>query len=245
MRTGIIIQARMSSTRLPGKVLKDLPWGSGIPMLVQIVRRLKSIKQVDEIIIATTTKEADDPIAAVAKHECSCFRGSEDDVLSRYYYAASSYGLDTIARITSDCPCIDPYIVGHVIIDHLKKGLPYTSNVGVRSFARGMDTEVFSIDALKEACFNAKEPYQREHVTPYIQEHYRTQNVTAMEIYGTQKYTRPDLRITVDTPVDYALACCIYDELKPGFTYEDVVKLFEKKPWLALINADVTQKPTK
>jgi spore coat polysaccharide biosynthesis protein SpsF len=207
----------------------------------------------DDIIIATTVNAADDPIAALAKHECKCFRGSEEDVLSRYHDAAMAFGLDNIVRVTSDCPCIDPHIVDSTIRKHLGSGFACTSNVGARTFARGMDVEVFTMDALVDAHSNAKEQYQREHVTPYIHEHNRTQNLTAAELYGTQRFTRPDLRITVDTPLDYALACCIYDGMqgkfdstfKNRFTYEDVVALFEKKPWLAMINADVAQKPTK
>ena len=249
MRTGAIVQARMASTRLPGKVLMPLPWGSGISMLRLVVARLQRCTMLDAVIVATTTKVADNVIVKDITGACKYFRGPEDDVLGRYHGAAKAFGLDVVVRITSDCPFIDPSIIDAAIKKHAGSGFHYTSNVTFRTFPRGMDVEVFDVAALRDAHANAKEPYQREHVTPYIQEHFRTQNITAYEMYSKNRYTRPDLRLTVDTLPDYTLACIVSDEMRTStwnrFTYQDIVALFEKKPWLKDVNADVVQKPVK
>ena len=145
MKIGAILQARTSSTRLPGKVLKELPLGSGITALGQMIRRLKKSQKIDEIIVATTEEKSDDAIVQVAEKEnVKYFRGSLTDVLGRYYLAAKENRLDIVVRITGDCPCIDPQIVDLVIERHLGEKGDMTSNVVKRSYPDGLDVEVLS-----------------------------------------------------------------------------------------------------
>jgi spore coat polysaccharide biosynthesis protein SpsF len=236
----------MSSTRLPGKVLLKLPYGGDVTILQQVIRRLKRVKSVNEIIIATTENPCDDPIMEVSvKEKVKWSRGSENDVLARYYTAAKKHNLDLVVRITSDCPCIDPQVVDNAIKNHLESGVDYTQN-SLESFPRGQDTEVFGIRVLEEVYLRAKEPYEREHVTVYIYNNpklYRLQRIVA-----EPGLNRPDLRLTVDTWPDYALLCCIYDELYKSnacFSFREIVELLDKKPWLSFINKEIVQKSTK
>lgn len=245
MKTGIIIQARVSSERLPNKVLKELPYAGGVTVLGQVIRRLKKIRScVDEIIVATTIGAKDNPIEKIAESEgVNCFKGDENDVLSRYYHAAMHYKLDIIVRITADCPCIDPAITASVIDRHKEARSEYTSNTLLRTYPRGFDTEVFHFNALKQAYQCAKKDYEREHVTPFIYlnpEKFRILNVPA-----PQELAGPDIRITLDTEEDYALLAAVYDYLYPRNNYFDayeIADLFREKPWLKLINIKVRQK---
>ena len=136
LKTGIIIQARTSATRLPAKVLKDLPYGSGISVLAQCIRRCKQAKKADQVIVATTVDPADEAIVKIAKKEkVKYFKGSLQNVLERYYLAAKENKLDRVVRITSDCPCIDPKIIDHAIAVHEKEKADYASNTVQRTFA--------------------------------------------------------------------------------------------------------------
>lgn len=245
MKTGVIIQARSSSTRLPKKVLKELPYGSGITVLHQVIRRLKKAKKLDDIIVATTTEREDKKIVKVAEGEnVKWFRGSKDDVLSRYYLAAKQNKLDTIVRITSDCPCIDPEIVDLVVEKHIRSNADYTSNCLRRTFLHGLDTEVMSFQTLEKTFHEAKQDFEREHVCPYI---YKTRpdffKITSVR--APKGLNFPDIRITLDTEEDYALLCAVFDCLYPRnkfFSTEDIIELFKKKPWLKLINKKIIQK---
>ena len=166
---GAIIQARTSSTRLPGKVLLELPYGSGITVLQQVIRRLKQSKKIDTIVVATTEDRADDAIVDIASREgVLSFRGSKDNVLERYYQAAKAFGLETIVRITSDCPCIDASVVDTTIDQYFTANADYSSISAARTFPHGLDHEVFSFAALETTYKNATEDYEKEHVTPYI-----------------------------------------------------------------------------
>ncbi|UCD55373.1 MAG: glycosyltransferase family protein [Candidatus Omnitrophota bacterium] len=244
MKIGAIVQARYSSTRLPGKILKELPSGSGITVLDQVIRRLKRSKKINEIIVSTSLEKSADRILAVAKREgVGYFRGSKENVLSRYYLSAKRNNLDLIVRICSDCPCIDPGVIDSVIEKHIKKNADYTSNTLERTYPRGLDTEVFNFDILEKTYKNAKKKYEKEHVTPYICENptlFKISPVTApKKLYG------PDIRITLDTNEDYALLCAVYSFLytrNKYFTASDIIRLFKKKPWLKLINKNVIQK---
>ncbi len=241
-KVGIIVQARVGSTRLPRKVLKPLPYKSEKTVLDRVLERLKRVRKADLIVVATTKKSEDDAIVEVAKKQnVAVFRGSEKDVLSRYYEAAKEFGIDTVVRITSDCPCIDPSLVDKVVDFHFKEGADYTRNV---DFPRGLDVEVIDFKALERAHLEATHPSDREHVCPYI---YRTAPEKFKLAYYTAKgkLKRPDIRITLDTEEDYALLCAVFDYLypkNPFFGAEEVVELFEEKPWLALINRKVRQK---
>ena len=244
MRTGVIIQARMSSTRLPGKIAKELPYGSGITVLEQVIRRLKKCKQITDIIVATTTDREDIKAVKLAKKEkVAFFRGSKEDVLSRYYFAAKKYKLDTIVRVTSDCPCIDFNVADDMIKSHFKSKADYTSNTVKRSFPHGLDIEVFSFEVLEKIHSIAKNKYEREHVTLGIYKRPEMFNINSVK--SSLPVFARNIRITVDTIEDYALLCAVYDFLYKKnrfFTAKEIAELFKNKPWLYLINKKVKQK---
>ncbi len=244
MNTGVIVQARMTSTRLPGKVLRELPYGSGVSVLEQVIDRLTRARKIDTIIIATTINSADDKIVDITKKKkVSCFRGSETDVLSRYYLAAKKNRLDIVVRVTSDCPCIDPEIVDLIITEHVKQKVDYTANSLDKTYPHGLDAEVFNFDVLEHAYKNAKKDYDKEHVTPYIRMHFDIFKILSMR--APVELNAPDIRITLDTEEDYSLLCCVYDYLyskNKYFNAYDVVSLFKTKPWLKLINKKIMEK---
>ena len=241
MKTIIINQARMTSTRLPGKVMKEV---LGKPLLEYQFERLQRVKEADELIIATTNNDSDQPIVELCKRlGIAYYCGSEEDVLSRYYEAATQLGADVIVRVTSDCPLIDPSIVDRVIKLYKDKrdNYDYVSNTLTRSYPRGMDTEVFSYKVLEEAFINAKEKPEREHVTPYIcwqPERYRLGNVSHHEDQSRHRWT-------VDQIEDFLLIENIIKALypdKPHFNMTDVLDILKENPeWLKL-NAEVEQK---
>lgn len=245
MKIGAIIQARTSSTRLHGKVLKELPYHSGVTVLHQVIRRLKKSNKIKEIIIATTTDEEDDAIVKVSDAETvKWFRGSKEDVLSRYYLAAKENSLDVIVRITSDCPCIDPEIVDMVISEHMETKADYTSNHLIRTFPHGLDTEVLTFEALERASCEATHDFEREHVCPYIHKT-NADLFKIIVVEAPSELHAPDIRITLDTEDDYALLCAVFDYLYHDhemFKTKDIIDLFMKKPWLKLINKKVVQK---
>lgn len=248
MNIGAIIQARTGSTRLPNKILKYLPQDSGITVLQQDIRRIRESKYLNEIIIATTENTEDDDIIEISQKEnVKYFRGAESDVLARHYFAAKENNIDIIVRITSDCPCIDSEIVDMVIEEYLKdESYDFVATVLERTFPIGFDVEVISFLALEKAYIEAKKDYQREHVTDYIYENpdkFKLKNVSA-----TDKYKKPELRITLDTKEDYMLLCAIYDYLyykNNNFSSKDVIELFDEKPWLFYINNISIQKKDK
>jgi spore coat polysaccharide biosynthesis protein SpsF len=241
---GAIIQARSTSSRLPKKVLKPLPFNSSITVLEQVIRRVKKSKLLDEIIVATT--ESDKEIVEIAKKEnVKYFIGDEKDVLSRYYFAAKENNLDTVVRITSDCPCIDWELIDKTIEKFLKEKIDYISNTTEGKLPRGLDVEVLTFKALEKAYLNAKEKFEREHVTPYIYNNKDKFKISFLSI--PDELSAPDIRITLDTEEDYALLCIVFDELyykNPFFKTEDIIKLFKEKPYLKLINKKVMQKKT-
>lgn len=244
MRIGAIIQARVSSTRLPGKILKKLPYGSDTTVLDQVISRLKRSRRIDEIIVATTVKRCDGKIVSIAaKHRVKCFRGSENDVLSRYFLCASKNKLDIIVRITSDCPCIDPNIVDGIIARHLTSKADYTSTTLERTYPRGLDAEVFGIKVIEEAYKKARKNYEREHVTPYI--YMKKGRFKIVQAKAPATLCDPDIRITLDTAEDYALLSAVFGYLyknKKYFGAYDIVRLFGRKPWLRTVNMRVVQK---
>jgi len=244
MKIGAIIQARMGSTRLPEKVMKKI---AGKTVLEHVIERVKQSDLINEIIIATTTHERDDAIEAEAlRCGVKVFRGSEEDVLSRYYLAAKKNNLDIIVRITSDCPLIDPIVLDEIVGYYLKHDYDIVSNAGPdicnRTYPRGLDTEVFSFEVLENAFNNATEKYQREHVTPYIYE-----NSTNIFYYKNNiDYSK--YRWTLDTDEDFKLISEIYKHMfngKHDFYMNDIIKLFEQNPQLYEINAHVKQKEIK
>ena len=244
MNTVAIIQARMGSTRLPGKVLRKI---LGQPMLAREVERIAGAKLVNKIVIATSTNPADSSVAALAGAlGLACYRGSETDVLDRFYQTAQKLSAHNIIRLTGDCPLIDPQIIDQAVSVFASSSVDYVSNHNLRSFPVGMDVEVFKFTALKLAWQQANSAYDREHVTPYIYNpahHFRIK-----EFVAPPKLRRPKLRLTVDEPADLKLVRRLYRLLyphKPRFTLEDILQLLDTNPDLASINSQVTQKPAK
>ena len=240
MRVVAIIQARMGSTRLPGKVLLDL---AGEPMLVRDMNRLSRVETLDEVVVATTVGPADDAIVDLCQaREWLYFRGSEEDVLDRYYRAAQEYQADAVVRVTSDCPLIEPEVVGQVVKAFLERQpeLDYASNTAPeRTFPRGLDIEVMRFDALERAWHKDDNSGWREHVTPYIRRH-----PERFETYGVlNKEDLSRMRWTVDTPEDLAFVRRVYLHFgHDRFSWRDVLSLLDKHPeWLA-INQNVEQK---
>jgi len=259
VKTVTIIQARYASSRLPGKVLLPI---AGQPMLVWVVERVRRAKTVDEVLVATTTDSADEAVAALcAERGYACVRGSQFDVLDRYYQAARLAQADVIVRITADCPLIDPGEIDHTVGEFLRTGADFAANrlppPWKRTYPIGLDTEVCSFAALQRAWQEASEPYQREHVMPYLYVNspvvdgrdfrgfapdapFRILYVNSEQDYG-------EMRWTVDTASDLELLRQIYARLgeRQDFTWLDVLALFEREPALAHINASVEHKTLK
>jgi spore coat polysaccharide biosynthesis protein SpsF len=210
MKRVIIIQARMSSTRLPGKVLMDV---SGRPMLAQQLWRLKQCKMVDEIVIATTTNASDDPVVELAKQEqVPWFRGSEQDVLSRFVGAARQLQAEVIARVTGDCPLIDPTVIDRVITELVEHSTEcdYASNVLRRTFPRGLDVEAFFWDVLLRIDRLAQSQAAREHVS-IVPRSERPDLFLCRSVEDSQDNS--DLRWTVDTATDLKVIRAFYTAL--------------------------------
>jgi spore coat polysaccharide biosynthesis protein SpsF len=244
MKTVAIIQARMGATRLPGKVLRAL---CGYPVLGHVIRRVKAASRLDAVVVATTVAPADDVVAAECPHwGAACFRGSEQDVLSRYHGAAQMAGAEAIVRITADCPLYDPTLLDRMLADFAQPdaagAIPdCMSNVIERSFPRGLDTEIVTFAALDRTHREAAQPYEREHVIPYIYQH---QNLFRVRSYK-EKPNLSGHRWTLDTPEDWQFIEAVYQELhREGqlFTTGDVLNLLKKRPELAKLNAHVEQK---
>lgn len=243
MKTVVIIQARMTSTRLPGKVLMEL---AGEPMLARQIARLRRCREADELMLATTTNADDDPLVALARDlGVGCFRGSEHDVLARYVGAARQAAADLVARVTSDCPLIDPAETDRVIaaLKARRATHDYAANVLDRRLPRGLDTEALWADALERAARMAESAPAREHVTYFLvrerPEWFRRHSVRAGD--GDDS----DLRWTVDTPDDLALVRRLYDDLnlaeRPA-PFRDIVAHVRRHPEIAAINGHIAQK---
>lgn len=240
-KTVAIIQARFSSSRLPGKALLPI---CGRPLLALMIERVKRGKRIDEIWIACTDRIADDPIAALAEKEgVRCFRGDENDVLDRFLKTGRKSGGDVLVRLTGDCPLIDPLLVDEVVsmFQKAKGQLDYASNCVERTYPDGLDVEVFSREALEKAAKEAKHPFFRQHVTPYIHgRHQRPLSSGSFRIgsfKGNKDYSH--LRWTVDEKEDYILVKKIFEALYPAkknFGWLDVVQLQQSEPDLLKIN---------
>lgn len=210
MKRVIIIQARMTSTRLPGKVLMDL---AGRPMLTQQLRRLKNCRLADDIVVATTTNDADTPLVELAgREEVRWFRGSEQDVLSRYVGAAREARAELIVRVTADCPLIDAEVVDRVIeeLGAHDSTCDYASNVIERTFPTGLDAEALFPDTLERVQRLARTASAREHVTLLI---YRERPELFLLRSLKDRENNSDLRWTVDTPEDLAYVRRLYEDL--------------------------------
>jgi spore coat polysaccharide biosynthesis protein SpsF len=238
VRTIAIIQARMGSTRLPGKVLADL---GGESVLARVVCRLRRADLIDDIVVATTDSTADDAIISECRRlGVVWFRGSETDVLDRYYQTAGAYDAAAVVRITADCPLIDPDLVDETIRKFQNRSADYASNAIQRSYPRGLDVEVFTMVSLKLAWEAATHSHEREHVTPYFYEHPELFRLASL--VGTTDYSR--YRWTLDTQEDLQLLLAIYGRFanRDKFTWREVIALMEREPYLFDFNSNVRQK---
>lgn len=230
-----IVQARMGSSRLPGKVLEDI---AGDTMLGQVVARVRAARTIDEVVIATSTAPADDQIVREADRlGAGVFRGSETDVLSRYLGAARLYGASVIVRVTSDCPLLEPSVIDHVV-ESLRWDVDYASNTHQRTFPRGLDVEALFRETLELIASKATSPAAREHVTAYIFE--RSSEFRLRHVVDSVDHS--DLRWTVDTPEDLELVRRIYALSSQRLPYHRLVELVRTRPDLTAINAHVEQK---
>jgi spore coat polysaccharide biosynthesis protein SpsF len=233
-----IVQARMGSTRLPGKVLKDL---GGESVLARVVRRLRRSVEISQVIIATTILPADEAIVRECDRlKLACFRGSDSDVLDRYYRAAQAFRANTVVRITSDCPLIDPALVDTTIKALFRENVDYATNANPRTFPRGLDAEAFTFAALDRARSEAIQSYEREHVTPYFYEHPELFRLASVENSVDQSIHR----WTLDTKEDLALIREIYLRFgnRDDFSWEEALAAVEREPELAELNANTLQK---
>ncbi len=236
MNTVAIIQARVSSTRLPGKILKKI---EGKTILEHVIDRVKAAQNLDDIIVATTVRKEDLEIVKLcASLGISVFCGSEDDVLDRYYQAARLFKVNHVVRITSDCPLIDFKIIDDVTDLYFKEKVDYVSNTIPETFPDGEDVEVFSFKALKTAWKNAKMSSEREHVTPYLKNNpkiFRTVNFKC-KIYLADK------RWTIDEPEDFEFIRIVYENLYPQdllFGMDKILLFLKKHPEVKRINKNI------
>lgn len=240
---GVIVQARMTSQRLPGKVMIRI---CGKPIIEHIYERLQRCRNISDIILAIPDAKESDPLEEQAKSmNCHFYRGDEHDVLSRYYHAAKAFGVDTIIRITGDCPLVDPTVIDRLVEDFLGKGTYDYMAVGSEgNFPRGLDSEIFGYETLEKVHREARLEYEREHVTPYIYQHPDLFRVLFIEAQG--KLRRPELRLTVDTEEDLLLIREIFSALQNNygnhFSIEDVLTLLDVNPYLQSINKHIVQK---
>lgn len=220
-----ILQARVSSSRLPGKVLKPL---LGVPMLLRQIERVQRARKIDKLLVATSTEPSDNAIEELCvQHGIPCYRGSLNDVLDRFYMAASKIKPDHVVRLTADCPLTDPDLIDQVIKFYLEGNYDYVSNSVEASFPDGLDVEVFKFSCLQQAWHEATLPSQREHVTPFI--HQQPQIFRVGHFKGSVDLSH--LRWTVDRPKDFELITMIYEALyprKPDFSTSDILDLLHQ-----------------
>jgi spore coat polysaccharide biosynthesis protein SpsF len=247
VKTVAIIQARMGSTRLPGKVMLPL---DGSHVLTHDVQRVRKADTVDEVIVATSTKTADDIVARYADRAgVTVFRGSEDDVLDRMFSAATAANAETVVRISGDCPLVDRDVIDAVVDRRVTESADYCSNTFERTFPRGLDVEAFTYQSFEYVYEKAKEPHHREHVTPYYRENdgqFSLASVVSEEVFDESwMRDRTELRLTLDEADDYELLREIYGQVE----YEDILPIKDAVSViddqdLQNLNNDVKQKET-
>jgi len=234
-----IIQGRMNSSRLPGKILMDI---GGQPMLAHVVERVRQARLVDLVVVATTTDPSDNSVEELCgQRGFACYRGSQFDVLDRFYQAARIYAAEVVVRVTADCPLIDPQVIDRTIQTFFDSQVDFAANrlppPWKRTFPIGLDTEVCSYAALERTWKEASLLHEREHVMPYIYEvegRFRVQTIDAEQDYG-------HLRWTVDTPEDLETIRRLFALLgkSEGFSWLDVLAVWQAHPELEMVNAQV------
>ncbi|MDG2203651.1 MAG: glycosyltransferase family protein [Alphaproteobacteria bacterium] len=235
------IEARMTSSRFPGKVLME---ACGKPMLQHMIERLQRVPSLDGIVVATTGNDADVPIVNLAQRMgVGFFQGSEYDVLLRVLHSARAYDIDVIVEMTGDCPLIDPVLVEDCIRGYQVAGVDYVSNVLERTYPRGMDTQVFATEVLADVADRTDDPEDHEHVSIFIYSHPEIYSLKNMP--GPPELTNPGLGLTLDTPEDLELIRRIFEILypdNPNFTLADILAVLKDNPALTELNAHVRRK---
>ena len=231
MKTVAIVQARMGSSRLPGKVMRRV---GGRPMIDLVLARLSAARSIDGIVLATSTGAENDALAThVRGLGFAVCRGSEDDVLDRYYQAARTHAADVVVRITGDCPFVDPEVVDRIVADLRDSGADYASNVAPPTYPDGLDVEAFSFAALERAWREAADKRDREHVTPYLREsgRFRTSNSALCEDHSAERWT-------VDEAPDLAVVDAIVEHFHPrrDFGWREIIALKAARPELFTAN---------
>lgn len=234
MSVTAILQARTSSSRLPGKIMMDV---CGQPMLARQIERVKRSRQIDTLVVATSYYEDDDPVAELAEWlEVPCVRGPLADVLDRFAKAANSYPADHILRLTGDCPLADPTVIDALIAFHTDNGFDYASNTLERTYPHGLDAEIMRAEALKTAWREAETDHEREHVTPYLYANPQMFRLGGMRHSANCAHHR----WTVDYPEDLSLVHAVFEALlpeNPDFSWTDVMAFLDAHPDVAAINA--------
>ena len=234
MKTVAIVQARLGSTRLPGKVLRQ---AAGVPLILQMLRRLAAARRLDQIVVATTDSRVDDRLAELLDREkIAVFRGSEQDVLDRYYQAAREHGATHVVRVTGDCPLIDPGLVDQVVESLHAGNDDYVSNNHPPSYPDGLDTEAFTFAALERAWREARSPVEREHVTPFIKTHgeFKRRNLAHTEDLSAGRWT-------VDEPEDLEVVRGVFEHFAPrhDFGWQEVAALEAARPEMFAANREM------
>lgn len=234
-RVLVIIQARMNSIRLPGKVLLPLPLNGPTTVLGHVVARARQLADGQPVVVATTTLTADDAVAAAAQAlPVHLFRGEAGDVLGRFSGALAAHEADVVVRVTADNPAIDPAFMRAAVAHHLATGADYTLTTGL---PLGTNIEVISGPALRRAAAEATRPEEREHVTPYLRRHPELFRLETLPLAVPP--TVAELRLTLDYPSDYALLHLLFSQLPADFSLTDpngLLALVAQYPWLAHIN---------
>ena len=224
-----VIQARMTSTRLPGKVLADV---CGKPMLEQMLKRVRRAESLDQIVVATTENAADDPAVALCERlGVMSYRGDEHDVLGRFLGVARGVGAPILIRLTADCPMIEPALIDQAVAMLRENDFDYVSNTRVRTYPDGLDVEAFTAAALEIASREAIEPELREHVTPYI--HGGRKDLPSGNFKRGDLVFDADfghLRWTVDYPEDLERIRCFFRQLPENFTWLEALSLATRQP---------------
>lgn len=233
MKAVAVVQARLGSTRLPGKVLRPL---AGRAVLDHVLDRALAVPGVSAVVAAIPAGPENAPLAEALRRraDVTLYQGSEDDVLDRYYRAAKAAGADAVVRITSDCPLVDPEVTGRVLKALLDQKADYACNNRPPSYPHGLDVEAFTFAALEKAWQEAKGREEREHVTFFLTDppgRFKVVNVAS-------ERNDHDLRLTLDHPSDFALLSAVFERLGPKAAWREVVALLRAEPALARLNAD-------
>ncbi|WP_417317870.1 cytidylyltransferase domain-containing protein [Emcibacter sp.] len=238
------IEARMTSTRLPGKVLREC---QGKSMLALMVERVRRAEHIDGIVVATTVNATDDVIVSEAeKLGVECFRGSEDNVMSRVLEASKAHRADVIVELTGDCPLMDPALIDEAVKKYLECGVDYLSNFNYLSFDTaetypiGCSVQVFGTEVLDDAFKRTDDPLDLEHVSRFIYQHL---DLYSVKFIGAPEHLRaPDISITLDTPEDYQLIKAVFDHLypvNPEFILGDILEFLQENPEIAALNQKI------